>query len=93
MAVVFAVFGQFRFVVNTWISDDKGNGSTRDVCLDIADTCDLGQSASDRSGTGTSVHVRYIEAYERRVTRCFRRLDVCNGRRSRGGRLICNRHV
>ena len=53
---------QFGFVVNAGIGNFEGTGSRRDVGLDIADTRNFGQIASDRGGTGTSEHVGHFEA-------------------------------
>ncbi len=59
--VRFGVLLQFRLVVNVRIRDLERTGLVGDVGFDIADTCDFGQIASDRSGTASSDHVGNFE--------------------------------
>jgi len=65
MAVGFRELCQFGFVVNVRIGNLEGTRSTRDVGLDITDTLDFGQIASDRGGTAASEHVRYFQTDKR----------------------------
>jgi hypothetical protein len=57
---------QFRFVVNVGVGNLEAARFAGNVGLDIADTRDFGQIASDRGGTGPSDHVGDFETDERR---------------------------
>ena len=61
MAIGFREPFEFSLVVNVWIGKLEGAGSTSDVGGDIADAGNFGEIASDRGGTGTSVHVGHFE--------------------------------
>ena len=64
MRIRFGVLCKLAFVVNAWIGNFESTRSIVDVGLDIADTRDFGQIASDRGGTAMSVHVGHVEADE-----------------------------
>ena len=65
MGVGFCKLGDFCSVIHTFVRHLERTSASVGVCFDIDDTSNLGQIASDRGGTSTSVHVRHFEIHQR----------------------------
>ena len=64
VAIRFREFLQFRLVVDVWFGDFEAAYTVLDIRLDVGDTVDFRQIASDRGGTGTSRHVGNFERHQ-----------------------------
>ena len=73
---------ELGLVIELRIRDLESAGTASDVSLNVADTCNLGQIASDRGGTAPSVHVRDLEADIGRI-----RIPGFGGLRNSGRRI------
>lgn len=85
MRVRFRELGDGRLIVYARIRYFERAFAGVRIRLDVSDTRNFGQIASDRGGTGTSVHIRHFKVNQHGV-RAFRSRRVWRYRsRRRGG--------